>query len=630
MGYSNFSRKILFLEVYIIKMEYEHLLTKGALKSMMNNIEVKDPVMQVLGVRKITAAGANERYRLLISDGHNLNSFAMLATQLNHMVSSGELTEFAILKIKRHIISNLTDRNKGSKQVMILIELNVMIDGETVRCKIGDPKPIVDNTGLAVENGTSVSVDTVPKTQSKPPVKLNAAQSSVVNNGLQRDIDVSNIHPINSLSPYQNKWTIRARVVYKAPVRTWNNQRGEGKLFSMDLVDESGEIRATAFNSECEKFFDMIEVNKVYFITRGAIKTANKKFSNLNNDYELTLSGETQVFPCHDFDESQMPALKFNFIQLSEVKNVEVDGIVDVIGVCQTAGDVVNLVSKTTRKELKKRDVTIVDQSLSSITITLWDTQAEDFDASLQPVVAIKGSRIREFMGSKSLSLLGSTVMQINPDIEEAHRLRGWFDSLPSNIEFNSLSARSEGGANNQFLTIKGAQLAQLGNGDKADYYSMHSYLIFVKSESALYKACPKPDCQKKVVDRNDGTYRCEKCNDETENFKYRFMLSAQLSDFTGNQWVTMFQEVAESFLGTSSQELGRLMEDSKEEYSDVFQRQMFKLFDVRARAKMETYNNETRLKVSIVNMKPIDYKVASKKLIADIKKLSGIATSVM
>ncbi|XP_060861000.1 replication protein A 70 kDa DNA-binding subunit-like [Metopolophium dirhodum] len=609
-------------------MEYEKMLTKGALKSIMNNEDVKDPVMQVLGVRKITAAGANERYRLLISDGHNLNSFAMLATQLNGMVSSGEINEFSILQIKRHIISNLTDRSKGSKQVMILIDLAVMVPGDVVGSKIGDPKPIIDNSGQKVENGASASVDSTP--QSNSLAKPHSVQSSVIDNGLQRDIDVSNIHPINSLSPYQNKWTIRARVVNKAPVRTWNNQRGEGKLFSMDLLDESGEIRATAFNSECDKFFDMIEVNKVYFITRGSIKTANKKFSNLNNDYELTLSNETQIFPCHDFDDSQMPALKFNFVPLSQVKDVDVDGIVDVIGVCQTAGELTMLMSKTTRKELKKRDVTIVDQSLSSVTITLWDTQAEDFDGSLQPVIAIKGSRIREFMGSKSLSLLGSTVMQINPDIDEAHRLRGWYDSLPSNAEFTSISARSDVGANNQFLTIKGAQLAQLGSGDKADYYSMYSHLIFVKSETALYKACPKPDCQKKVVDRNDGTYRCEKCNDETENFKYRLMLSAQLSDSTGNQWVTMFQETAESLLGTTSAELGRLLEESKEEYSDVFQSQMFKLFDIRARAKMETYNNETRLKVTLFSIKPIDYKVASTKLIATIKRLSGITTSVM
>ncbi|VVC40621.1 Nucleic acid-binding, OB-fold,Replication factor-A protein 1, N-terminal,Replication factor A, C- [Cinara cedri] len=607
-------------------MEYEKMLTKGTLLAIMNNEEIKDPIMQVLGVRKITAAGANERYRLLISDGQNLNSFAMLATQLNSMILSGELTEFAIVKIKRHIISNLTDRSKGSKQVMILIDLVVMVPGNVVSSKIGDPKPIVDNSGHMVANGTSAPAVATPKPQSNS-VKMPTVQSSVINNGLQSVIDVDNIHPINSLSPYQNKWTIRARVVCKTPIRTWSNQRGDGKLFSMDLVDESSEIRATAFNNECDKFFDMIEVNKVYFITRGAIKTANKKFTNLDNDYELTFSSETQIFPCHDFDDSQMPAMKFNFTQLSQVKDMDVDSIVDIIGVCQNAGDVTNLVSKTTRKELQKRDVTLVDQSLSSVTATLWGTQATDFDGSLQPVIAIKGSRIREFMGSKSLSLLGSTIMQINPDIEEAHRLRGWYDSLPSNVEFNSISTRSDGGINTKFLTIKGAQLAQLGSGDKADYYNMYSHLIFVKSESALYKACPKPDCQKKVIDRNDGTYRCEKCNDETENFKYRLMLQAQLSDSTGNQWVTMFQEAAETLLGTTSTELGRLMEEAKEEYCDVFQKQMFKLFDARARAKMETYNNETRLKVSIVNMKPIDYKIANEKLIADIKRLSGIST---
>lgn len=67
-------------------------------------------------------------------------------------------------------------------------------------------------------------------------------------------------HPIVSLSPYQNKWTIKARVTNKTPIREWNNARGSGKLFSIDLLDESGEIRATMFNAECDRFHDMIEV----------------------------------------------------------------------------------------------------------------------------------------------------------------------------------------------------------------------------------------------------------------------------------------------------------------------------------------------------------------------------------
>ena len=46
----------------------------------------------------------------------------------------------------------------------------------------------------------------------------------------------------------------------KSAIRTWSNAKGEGKLFSMDLCDDSGEIRATAFKNECDKFYDMIQV----------------------------------------------------------------------------------------------------------------------------------------------------------------------------------------------------------------------------------------------------------------------------------------------------------------------------------------------------------------------------------
>ena len=48
-----------------------------------------------------------------------------------------------------------------------------------------------------------------------------------------------NIFPISSLNPYQSRWTIRARVTAKPPLRTYSNSRGEGKIMSVDLLDES-------------------------------------------------------------------------------------------------------------------------------------------------------------------------------------------------------------------------------------------------------------------------------------------------------------------------------------------------------------------------------------------------------
>ncbi|KAI6022254.1 hypothetical protein PISMIDRAFT_8624 [Pisolithus microcarpus 441] len=44
------------------------------------------------------------------------------------------------------------------------------------------------------------------------------------------------IYPIEGLTPYQNNWTIKARVTFKSEVRTWSNQRGDGKLFNVTLM----------------------------------------------------------------------------------------------------------------------------------------------------------------------------------------------------------------------------------------------------------------------------------------------------------------------------------------------------------------------------------------------------------
>lgn len=51
--------------------------------------------------------------------------------------------------------------------------------------------------------------------------------------------------------------------------------------------------------------------------------------------------------------------------------------------------------------------------------------QADKFDGSRQPVMAIKGARVSDF-GGRSLSVLSSSTIILNPDIPEAYKLRGW------------------------------------------------------------------------------------------------------------------------------------------------------------------------------------------------------------
>jgi replication factor A1 len=103
------------------------------------------------------------------------------------------------------------------------------------------------------------------------------------------------IFPIEGLSPYQHKWTIKARVTQKSEVKHWSNAKGEGKLFNMTLMDETGEIKATGFNQVVDDLFDRVEEGKVYFISRARVNMAKKKFSHLSNQYELSLERTTEI-----------------------------------------------------------------------------------------------------------------------------------------------------------------------------------------------------------------------------------------------------------------------------------------------------------------------------------------------
>jgi replication factor A1 len=104
------------------------------------------------------------------------------------------------------------------------------------------------------------------------------------------------IYPIEALSPYAHKWTIRARCTYKGDMKTWHNAKGEGKLFSVNLLDDTGEIRATAFNDVAEKLYNVFQKDTVYYVSAPCkVTLAKKQFSNLPNDYELQFERDTEV-----------------------------------------------------------------------------------------------------------------------------------------------------------------------------------------------------------------------------------------------------------------------------------------------------------------------------------------------
>ncbi|XP_034995364.1 replication protein A 70 kDa DNA-binding subunit [Zootoca vivipara] len=612
-------------------------LSEGAIAAMMQGETVNNPVLQLITIRAISTGTGPQRYRMLMSDGvHTLSSF-MLATQLNDLVKDQGLSANAICKINRFIVNVLKDGRK----VVIVMDLEVLQTADMVAGKIGNPEQYTESTSQAGQQQSSGSLATnqAPSrpaylnesaataataagsaskysTPSKVPGKAGGSSFLSTPGGSQ-----TKVVPIASLNPYQSRWTICARVTQKGQVRAWSNSRGEGKLFSIELVDESGEIRATAFNEQVDKFFPLIELNKVYYFSKGHLKTANKQYTAVKNDYEITFSTETSVIACEE--AQHLPSVKFDFMPIGDLESADRDALVDVIGICKSCEDVTKITIKSTNREVLKRVVHLMDMTGKGVNVTLWGNDAENFDGAKHPVVAIKGVKVSDF-GGRTLSVVSSSSILINPDIPESFKLRGWFDSEGQLLEPTSISGTRSGpmgGGDTNWKSLHEAKSENLGQGDKADYFSCLATVVYLRKENCMYQACPSPDCNKKLVDLQNGLYRCEKCDRECSSFKYRMILQVNIADFQDNLWLTCFQESAETILGQNTAFLGELKEKNESAFDDVLQKASFTTHVFRVRVKQETFNDESRLKATALDVKPVNHQEYSRRLIGTIRK---------
>jgi len=617
-------------------------LTSGALARICRGEEVPEPVLQVLGQKAIAGSG-QERFRILLSDGEYSNSFAMLATQLNHLIHENALPQYTIIKVKKHVCNQMA--NQG-KRVVIVLDLEVLQTGETVGKKIGNPATIGSdgkvpppasnqnanpNAGAANppmkranENPMGGGPAKAPTpSASVPPVRTSVLQPRPATGGSGPVVT-----PIASITPYQNKWTIKARVTSKGDVRTWNKSTGSGKLFSMDLMDESGAIRVTAFKDMCDKFYDYAEVGKVYYIANCSVKAANRQYSRIDNEYELTFKDNGSMDLVEE-DTSDVPVQTYKFHRIGDLDQINMKDakdavMVDVMGICKSFGESTDIVTKL-GKEMTKREIILVDQSAAEVTLTLWGETARRFDGSGQPVIAVKAAKVSDFSGC---TLSGGDVM-IDPDIEACHELRGWWQQEGSRANLKNLTQKGmRGGDSGKEKIIAEVKQEQLGMGsDRGEYYSTTATISFFQKDKALYKACGKPNdpsdpsrvCNKKVTECGGDIYRCEKCGDEKSGFAWRLMLQMNMADCTDNTWASCFQETAEKILDIKAEELGRLQQDAEEEYNQVFTKACFKTYGFRMRVKADTYNDEMRLKHSVVDANEVDWASYCKRLVQEI-----------
>lgn len=588
-------------------------------------------VVQVIDL-KLTG----NRYMFNASDGKKILR-AILPSNLSSEVISGNIQNKGLIRILDYALNEIPAK---FEKYLIVTKCEVVSPALEMEIKFEVKS---DESGIILkpkqENEVKKDGPGIVLKPKQEMVAKSAAQIVHEQNGnmapAARLAMTRRVHPLVSLNPYQGNWTIKVRVTSKGNMRTYKNVRGEGCVFNVELTDEDGtQIQATMFNEAARKFYDRFQLGKVYYISRGTLRVANKQFKTVQNDYEMNLNENSEVEEAVN-ETTFIPQTKFNFVPIDALgPYVNGTELVDIIGVVQNVSPTMSIRRKSNNEMVPKRDITVADETKRTVTVSLWNELATNAgqelldDADKSPIVAIKSLKVGDFQGI-SLSTLGRSTVLVNPDLPEARKLKSWYESEGKGTSMASIGSGSSSLAKSGARSMYSDRVSlthitsnpSLGD-EKPVYYSIKAYISLIKPDQTMwYRACKT--CNKKVTDALGSGYWCEGCQKNDEECSLRYIMVARVSDGSGEAWISIFNEEAERIIGCSADELNEM----KSQLGDDNSYQM-KLKEVtwvphllRVSVAQHEYNNEKRQRITVRAVAPVDFAAESKFLLEETSK---------
>ncbi|KAK2979653.1 hypothetical protein RJ640_015061 [Escallonia rubra] len=595
-----------------------------------------DIVVQVVDLKQ-----TGTKYMFTASDG-KMKLKSILQSCLSSEVISGNIQNLGLIRILDYSLNDIPTKNEKyiivTKCEAVSPPLDIEIKMEMKSEESGillKPKQEMEVKSEANSGGTGIVLKPKQVVATKSAAQIFHEQNGNMAPSARMAM-TRRVHPLVSLNPYQGNWTIKVRVTGKATMRTYKNARGEGCVFNVELTDEDGtQIQATMFNEAARKFFDRFQMGKVYYISKGTLKVANKQFMTLQNDYEMTLNENSEVEEASN-EATFIPETKFNFIPIDQLgPYVNQKALVDVVGVVQSVSPTMSIRRKINNDTIPKRDITIADETKKTVVVSLWNDLATTVGQELldiadkSPVVAIKSLRVGDFQGV-SLSALSKSIVVINPDIPESKKLRSWYDSEGKETSMASIGSGMSSSTTSGTRSMYSDRVSlshitsnpSLGE-DKPVFFSIRAYVSLIKPDQTMwYKACKT--CNKKVTEAIGSGYWCEGCQKNDEECCLRYILALKLSDSSGEAWVSAFNEQAEKIIGCSADELDKMK--SQEGEGNPFQLKLKEATWVphlfRVSVTPQEYNNEKRQRITIRAVAPVDFAAESKFMLEQISKM--------
>ena len=137
------------------------------------------------------------------------------------------------------------------------------------------------------------------------------------------------------------------------------------------------------------------------------------------------------------------------------------------------------------------------------------------------------------------------------------------------------------------------------------------------------YASCPK--CNKKVIGDEASGHNCESCGWSGAECNYRYILPMVVMDAEATIIATAFDAQAQAILGKTAGEMKALQAADTAAYDAVFAKAQWKPSLIRMRAKMESYQGNSRLKGAVLKVEPINFAAEGALLQAQSRKIQRL-----
>lgn len=483
------------------------------------------------------------------------------------------------------------------------------------------------------------------------PSKISGA-AGATNQGPSVEDDDDDYTPISLLTPGSSSWAIKARVAFKSEIKTLAPKisgKEPTNLFSIILFDKSGKVSATFYRDSAQKYWDYLEVGKVYVFASGDLKRRTN-YTPTNSPVEINFSNKCDITKCAS--DGSIPKEFFEFKKCKDIAVLENNTVCDLVGIVLDIESETSIMTKK-NETLSKQVLRLGDDSETETEITFWGQQVHLLKSLKKgDLLVLTSLRVSEFKGKNLAASNDTSIITKMPDHQRVKDVIIWRNQKEKsggvqNTNFASLKTVTEAKESVVTTLINLKRISEELSGShvlmsqRPPSFVVCAWLTILpmgvssegprmNNQSYYYLKCPNDKCYKKAeVDESDpNRCNCNACGVQNKPPIPRFIGTLRITDTSDSMFVKMSSDyVGQTLFGKTCTALYEMEKLDPEAFREYVKERLQKLFYFRIYPKNETYNGEIKLVYNCSSAYPTSGKtsgLACKNMMATIKFLQN------